>query len=216
MDWRNYPMKIIDLTHTLENNMTVYCKEETLAISKTALVQVDGYEGTLLKLYSHNGTHVDAPRHMIKGGMTLDRMDIGDFAGEALLLKVEAGEEIGMSQLEPYLEELQHCDFLIFNSGWYYRWNSEEYFSNYPILSEEAAIFLAEANLKGIGIDMISVDAYDSKDFKNHQLLLASGKVIFENLNNLDMAPRRFYLIAAPLKFRDSDGAPARVIAMCD
>ena len=121
-----------------------------------------------------------------------------------------------MSQLEPYLEELHQCDFLIFNSGWYHYWNSDEYFSNYPILSGEAAVFLAETNLKGIGIDMISVDAYDSTDFKNHKLLLGSGKVIIENLNNLDRAPSRFHLIAAPLKFKDSDGAPARVMAVWD
>ena len=207
-------MKILDLTHTLENNMTVYCKEETLSISKTALVETDGYEGTALKLFSHNGTHVDAPRHMIKGGKTLDTMDIDDFAGKALLLKVESGKEIEMSQLEPYLEELHQCDFLIFNSGWYHYWNSDEYFSNYPILSEEAATFLAKTNLKGIGIDMISVDDYHSNDFKNHQLFLGSGKVIIENLNNLDRVPTRFYIIAGPLKFKDSDGAPARVMAV--
>ena len=39
-----------------------------------------------IPLYSHTGTHVDAPAHLIKGAKTLDQLSIEHFYGKAYVL----------------------------------------------------------------------------------------------------------------------------------
>ena len=54
-------MKIIDLTHTITNNMTVFpggLQPDNKVIST---VDKDGWMETRLHMDSHNGTHMDAP-----------------------------------------------------------------------------------------------------------------------------------------------------------
>ena len=57
-------MKIIDLTHKLENNMTAYSPDSRAKIQKVATIENNGYEESLLTIYSHNGTHMDSTKHM--------------------------------------------------------------------------------------------------------------------------------------------------------
>lgn len=63
---------------------------------------------------------------------------------------------------------------------------------------------------------MLSVDSYDSTDFAIHHILFEGGKLIVENLINLDKLPQEFLFIAAPLKYNDADGSPIRAMAIVD
>lgn len=61
-------MKTIDLTHTIEENMPVYPGTEPPKIVEATTVEVEGFAEKLLTLFSHTGTHMDAPAHMLKRG----------------------------------------------------------------------------------------------------------------------------------------------------
>ena len=79
-------MKIIDLTHTIENNMTIFpggLKPDNKVIST---VSNDGFMETRLHIDSHNGTHMDSPAHIIENGTTLDKIDVINFVGSAALI----------------------------------------------------------------------------------------------------------------------------------
>lgn len=207
-------MKIIDLTHKLENNMTAYSPDSRAKIQKVATIENNGYEESLLTIYSHNGTHMDSTKHMNINGKTLDTLDIENFAGKAILIDVKDKEYIDLELLKKYEESINECDFVIFNSSWDKFWNTDKYYKDYPVLKKESAKYLANSNIKGIGIDMLSVDTYDSADFEIHSILFDGGKLIVENLTNLENIPNEFLFIAAPLKFNDADGAPVRAMAI--
>lgn len=209
-------MKFIDLTHKFENNMTVYSQYNKVEIQKIATIENDGYEESLLKIYSHNGTHIDSTKHMNINGKTLDALDIENFTGKAIVIDVKDKEYIELELLKKYEEKINECDFVIFNSSWDKFWNTDKYYKDYPVLNEESAKYLANSNIKGIGIDMLSVDTYDSVDFKIHSILFDGGKLIVENLTNLENAPNEFLFVAAPLKFDNADGAPVRAMAIID
>jgi kynurenine formamidase len=74
--------------------------------------------------------------------------------------------------------------------------------------------FLQNGRYKGIGVDMISVDAIDSTSLPVHKSLLKKDDfIIIENLCNMEKIVGSFgELTALPLKFASSDGAMARVI----
>lgn len=207
-------MKIIDLTHKFENNMTAYSPDSRAKIQKVATIENNGYEESLLTIYSHNGTHMDSTKHMNINGKTLDTLDIENFAGKAILIDVKDKEYIDLELLKKYEERINECDFVIFNSSWDKFWNTDKYYKDYPVLNKESAKYLANSNIKGIGIDMLSVDTYDSADFEIHSILFDGEKLIVENLTNLENIPNEFLFIAAPLKFNDADGAPVRAMAI--
>ena len=79
-------MTVIDLTHTIREDMPVYPGTEQPRLTTACTVSQCGYRETLLHMYSHTGTHMDAPAHMIDGALTLDgcgavRVHGGGFGG---------------------------------------------------------------------------------------------------------------------------------------
>lgn len=209
-------MKIIDLTHTIHPNLPVFPGTPQPEIERIHQIDTEGYAETHLQITSHLGTHMDAPAHMIQAGATLDIMDVGRFAGRAILADVRKinNGHIQIKDLQTVEAQLPSMDFLILYTGWEIRWGQEYYFEDFPALSPETAEWLLQFNLKGIGMDTISIDKIDSNDFPIHRILLSAGWVIIENLTQLGNLPNDpFDFYALPLKFTSSDGAPVRAIA---
>ena len=76
-------MKIIDLTHTLEEEMPVFPGTEKPKLENACTLNKDGFREKLLTMYSHTGTHMDAPAHMLENGLCLDELDVDHFFGNA-------------------------------------------------------------------------------------------------------------------------------------
>ena len=84
----------------------------------------------------------------------------------------------------------------------------------FPVLSIEAAAWLASFHLKGIGLDAISIDHPTSAQLPNHRCFLSKEIVIIENMTNLAAIPSKAcQLYCLPLLITGSDAAPARVVA---
>ena len=210
-------MKVFDLTHVTHNDMPVYAEPNRPDIKKVAIIEENGYQETLISVFSHNGTHMDSPRHMYTKGETLDKLDIENFVGKAYVLELEKGNEnIELEYLKKYEDEIKNIYFIIFKSGWSKFWDKKQYYVGYPTLTKEAANYIANTNIKGIGIDMLSVDRYDTSVFEVHHILFEKGKIIIENLTNLENVPEKFLFIAAQFKYNDADGAPVRAIAIVE
>lgn len=207
-------MTVFDLTHTLRNDMPVYTKPNGPNIKKVATIEESGYEETFLSMFSHNGTHIDSTKHMDINGETLDSLTIEQFVGKAILIDITNKEKIELEHLKEYEKMITDCDYIVFKSGWSKYWGEEKYFENYPTLTHEAAEYIAKTSIKGIGIDMLSVDSYDSVDFDIHKILFRGNKLIVENLTNLNGLPSEFLFVATPLKFNNADGSPVRAIAI--
>jgi len=83
------------------------------------------------------------------------------------------------------------------------------------LLTPEAAEYLVSCNLKGIGLDCISVDGVASEMLPIHHILLGAGLVIVENLTNLSALPGDgFNFCCFPLAIEDADGSPVRALGL--
>ena len=210
-------MEIIDLTHLITNDMPVYPGTEKPKSEDIFTINNDGFLEHKLTLFSHTGTHIDAPAHMLKGACTLDQLDINQFCGSAFVLDCthKKDRRICIDDMIRFEEELSTNDFVILNTGWSQNWGKKKYYNDYPGLTPEAASWLSGFNLKGIGIDTISIDLPEEKDFIIHKILLETGIIIIENLTNLNLLQKDdFILSCLPLKFENSDGSPVRAIAI--
>ncbi len=208
---------IIDLSHPIYPGMPLYPGTPEPEITPLATVEVEGWMESRINLTTHVGTHMDAPAHKFAGAPTLDRLPVDHFAGPAVVVDVSAlkGENVGIGHLEPYAETLKKSEFLLLRSGWSRHWGTEAYFEGYPVLTEEAARWAAEFSLKGVGIDMISVDTMHCTVLPVHSIFLKRGMVVIENLTNLDRLPAGgFTFCCFPLPLRNVDGSPVRAVAM--
>ena len=208
-------MKVYDLTHTIRNDMPVYPGTEQPRLTTACTIEEVGYRETLLHRYSHTGTHMDAPAHMLPDGAALDRYPGEKFVGAAIVVDCRGEKDISLPLLQRY--DLSGVDFVLFCTGWDKKWGTPAYYENFPCLTAEAAAYLAALPLKGVGEDSISLDPCDSTEFPNHITLMKAGFINTENLTGLDaLLGRRFTFVTLPLKFENADGCSCRAIAMED
>jgi kynurenine formamidase len=211
-------MKIVDLSHTISPDMPAYPGTEPPTFKIGCTIENDGFLEKKITLYSHTGTHIDAPAHLIKG-LTLDQLQIEQYFGEALLVDFQSiGRNIiQLDDLTKYKKEINSADFLLINTGWNKHWGTEKYYSDYPVLSGDAADWLSKHSLKGFGIDAISADTADSTDFPIHKILFKENIIIIENLVNLEnIETNSFKFSCFPLSIQEADGSPVRAVAYLD
>ena len=208
-------MIVIDLSHTITQDMPVYPGLDQPQIEQATTIEDDGFAEKILRFYSHTGTHLDAPAHIRADGATLNEMAVNTYCGNAICLDVQE-KTIDVSHLEPYRNKLNTVDFVLVKTGWSRYWGSEAYFHGYPVLTQEAAQYLQEFSLKGIGFDTISADREDDTSFPIHQIILKK-MIIVENLTNLEQLPEAaFFFSCLPLKIQEADGSPTRAVALLD
>jgi len=79
----------------------------------------------------------------------------------------------------------------------------------------EAARWLVEKQIATYATDATSIEVPGSVGNPVHKILLAEGIPIIENLANLNqISAKRVKFIALPLKLKDCDGSPCRVVVV--
>lgn len=224
-------MKVIDLTHLIYSDMPVFPGDEKPYFEKVSTLESDGFRESKIMMNSHTGTHIDAPAHMLGKSQYLDNIHIEHFIGKAIILdfshidKSMASESqlkdyidkyiIDVNLLKVYKENIEKAEFIIIKTGWSKYWGEEKYYKNFPCLSEEAAQWLSQFTLKGVGVDTISIDDMESTAFPVHKALLKKNIIIIENLTNLEeVSKEQFILSVMPLKNKYADGSPVRAVAL--
>lgn len=210
-------MNIIDLTHLMTNDMPVYPGSKTHNIKQVNNVKTDGYAQTHFSIYSHLGTHIDAPAHMLENANWLNDFPIDKFVSPGLVIDCTkiTNNLIEIETLRHYARQLMQVDYALLYTGWDKNWGSEKYFIDLPALSDDAAEYLSEFQLKGLGVDTISVDKVESESLSVHKILMQQDLIIVENLTNLKhLVGKEFLFSCAPLKYENSDGSPVRAFGI--
>lgn len=209
-------MKFIDLSHPLEHGQQTFPSDPKLSIIPHGNTKTLRYNITQITMGSHQGTHLDAMYHFLDDGKTLDQMPLDWFYGPAHLLRIpkEANENITPEDFLPYEHLLVKGAKIIFETGWHKHFGAENFFSDFPSLSQEAARFLADKNIRMLGMDMPT----PGKDWfeLHHDILLPKEIVIVESLAHLDQVPDQFTFIGFPLNIKGRDGSPIRAVAMVE
>ncbi|HEY9160830.1 MAG TPA: cyclase family protein [Desulfomonilia bacterium] len=211
--------QVIDLSRTISEDMPVYPGTEQPVISNPCTIDGCGFAEKKITLYSHTGTHMDAPSHILRGAPCLEDLGAGHFIGKGAVIdlsrKAVKNHSIELDELLVFKELVTKKQFILLHTGWGKYWGRDNYFKGYPVLSTESAEWLAGFNLRGIGIDMISIDPPDTEDMRIHKIFLSRNIVIIENLSNLsELTGKNFIFCCFPLKLMNSDGSPARAIAV--
>lgn len=206
--------RIIDLTLPITDG------DRGVSITPARRLETDGWNATTLSLYSHCGTHMDAPIHFGVTDQTIDELAVEELMGPAWVVNLEPAEPrqlIESSDLGDIAEKLQPGDGLIIRTGWSKYYGQPEYRDDLPRISEELANWCVEHKVRTLGVEPPSVaDVNNAEELTAvHKILLGAGVIIVEGLTNLaKISKDKVTLIALPLKINSGDGAPARVLAI--
>lgn len=209
--WVNLSQKqYVDLSHTLKEGIPSW---DCDCGFKHSLLSDDEFRTHSISMKAGVGTHIDAPFHCISGGKTIDELSLNDLIAPCVVIDVSKGQTI--ENFENTYGKISKGSFVLIHTGWGSYWNDPiKYQNNFPTVSKEAAELLLARDIAGLGIDTLSPDARDS-DFPVHKILLGAGKILIENVTNLDQVPPiGSTLFALPLKIKSGTESPVRLVAL--
>lgn len=209
MKERNGVMKVYDVSMEISYDMAVYKDRD----ENRPVLSTDYHHGNSDKQESsismnlHTGTHLDAPIHMIKEGITIEKLPIEDFIGACKVLDLTQVEgAIDREDLEE--KTFTGESFILLKTR-----NSmtERFDFDYIYLSESGAGYLKEMGVKGVGIDALGIER-NQPDHETHRTLMDEGIYILEGLRLGEVGEGIYTLVALPLKIKGGDGSPVRAI----
>jgi arylformamidase len=208
--------RIVDLSLTLRHGM------RGVEFESRSTFAGKGWATRLLHLYSHAGTHVDAPYHFIEHGRTLEHVLLEKCVGRAWVIDlsfIQPRDLITVEHLAPHADRVTSGARLLLRTDWYQHADLPDYRTHFPRVSLPLAEWLAGRGIALLGIEAPAVASIEDREelVSVHRALLSAEIVIAEGLAYLDsLRQQQVTFIALPLKIEGGDGSPVRAIAIED
>lgn len=155
----------------------------------------DAYNMSQVTLCTHQGTHIDAPKHFDNDGADIGGLRLSRFYGKCTVVTID-----GILTGEDMEELLPHCKKRLILHG-----NENAY------LTSSAAQVIAQSGLTLIGTDAKSIAApFD--EMRTHLELARAGVAVIENLYLNGVKDGVYTLCAFPIKFSNLEAAPCRAV----
>lgn len=226
---------VVDLTHPLFEGFPTYGGDKWFSMEPVFRFAKDGLNINRWTLVEHTGTHMDAPLHFSADGHSVADLPISDLVVPLVVIDIsrraQDDPDASLTPDDVKSWEAAHGPLpdgccVVMNSGWYKLLNSPKFTGNDSagnnhtpgFHGETAHMLLGERNVKGIGVDTLSLDTgmqTRGGAFPVHYAWLGSGHWGVEGLTNLDqLPPRGATLVLGGPKVRGGTGGPSRVIAL--
>ena len=194
----------------------------------------DLFQTSWARLSLHGFTHTDAHVHFLPNGKTHDQTPLDQFIGRARVVDLThrgADEGITAEDLEAKGQSLGRGDIALLRTDWPLKRSidSKQFWGDAPFTTRGACEWLVGRGVKTVGYDYPPDEPLkrivdnplregSPEEQTTHYIFFPAGIYVIEYLTNLHQLPtdRPFQLIGLPLKMDQTDGAPARVIAMVD
>ena len=182
------------------------------------ILKKDGWNAQTLHLYSHAGTHMDAPYHFEVSHKTIDSFPVEQFFTLCYvidLIGIQPKTEIKISDLGKVEAKLETGEGLILRTGWSKFVNDSKYRTELPGISKELALWCVDRGVATIGVEPPSVADVNNIELLTeiHRILLGGDIIIVEGLTNLEkISQSKVQFVALPLKIKYGDGAPCRAV----
>jgi kynurenine formamidase len=213
---------MIDLTMPIRENDGRFTSRNTFYREPHTFEQ-NGVQSSTFKMFAHFGTHVDAPRHFIRGGDSIDQVRPSRLMGRGAIFDLSdftTYRPIDADVLVQRDPGLRKGDIAILRTDWTdHKWGQPDFLAAAPFLTGDGAKWLVSKGVKAVVYDfpeeeIIRNEVWEGKDGIVHHTILGNGIYNIEYVVNLASLTHPFVgLLALPLPLVGLDGSPARVLA---
>ena len=202
--------KIWDITQSLRQEIPVWPECPPFEIHPTLTISDDCPVNTsVIKVFSHTGTHIDAPYHFSRDGDHIDQVDLDSFVGPCTVVDMTHCDRVIR------VEDIEEQDIAIYERVLFKTYDSfpkDQWDLKSMYLDPSAISYLSKQGCQLIGIDGASVDPQDSKSLDAHHATALGGIHILEGVVLDLIEPGTYELIALPLSIKGGDASPVRAI----
>lgn len=203
--------RIYDISRTISPTLAVWPGDTSFSFEQVLDIrQGESVNLTTLTLSAHTGAHADAPWHYDQEGVHPADLPLEPYIGPArvvTLMRQRGGivpDDFAGSDLSGVRRLLIHT--------WASDLPDDAWPDDFPYPTVELIDWLAAQGVLLLGVDMPSVDAFDSTDLPCHHRLKQYGMANLEVLCLKDVPDGDYELIALPLKIAGVCGSPLRAI----
>jgi arylformamidase len=246
--------RVVDLTLPIESNMApipglkpyldnpsrvsvissiTEAQRETLRAEGMILSNDHAVNGrsmiSVLSILVHNGTHIDAPRHMVEKGISVDKMPVAQFVKQGVLINLPDKGPNSVVTVKDIAEsgvEIRANTIVMINTGWTDKmWGKPGFWEQMPYLERGVAEHLINKGAAGLAIDVfpekplwrgVKLDPGEVW-IANHLALMEKNLPLIQFVTNLSqIGNNRFTVVAVPLAIKGGDASPVRVIALVE
>jgi kynurenine formamidase len=216
-------MKLIDLSHTIENGLITYkglpapiiCDYLSREASRGFYDEETEFQIGRIDMVANTGTYLDCPFHRFADGKDLSETTLDQFT-DLRGIVVRVPYRNGLAVTPDYLNDLslEGVEAVLFHTGWATHWNTDQYYEQHPFLTRATAEYLREQGVMLVGIDSHNIDDTRTRSRPVHTILLGSDILIVEHMCNLEALPDRGFLFSAiPPKVKGMGTFPVRALA---
>jgi len=228
----------IDLSYAYSEETLYWPTEDGFQLEELAYGETEAgyfYSSYKISTAEHGGTHLDAPIHFSRGGMSTEQIPLDRLIAPAVVVDVAARATpdylIGVGDLEEWERthgRIPDGAILLLRTGWGQRWPDRLGYLgtertgpeavaelHFPGIHPEAARWITDQrNVAAVGIDTPSIDYGQSTGFEAHVIIYGSDIPGFENVANLQEIPEvGAFVVALPMKVAGGSGGPLRIVA---
>ncbi len=207
-------MKIHDVTLTIQTGMTVWPGDISVELYRKEKIEEGGLaNNSNISMGVHTGTHIDSPYHFINDGIKVDKIPLDTLVGPTDVIELPESVSVINAEITKALSFSPEVKRVLFKTRNSKIWStSPEYFhEDFVGISADGAKVLVDLGIRLVGIDYLSAAPF-TESKPPHDILLGAGVVLIEGLDLSKVAPGVYTLVCLPLKLKDTEGAPARVI----
>ena len=228
----------IDLSYAYSEETLYWPTEDGFQLEELAYGETEAgyfYSSYKISTAEHGGTHLDAPIHFSRGGMSAEQIPLDRLIAPVVVVDVAARATpdylIGVGDLEEWERthgRIPDGAILLLRTGWGERWPDRLGYLgtertgpeavaelHFPGIHPEAARWITDQrNVAAVGIDTPSIDYGQSTGFEAHVIIYGSNIPGFENVANLQEIPEvGAFVVALPMKVAGGSGGPLRIVA---
>ena len=160
-------MKLYDLSQPLNQEVPFWPYYPPFEVKYIKRKAEHGVNAQYIMTSNHMGTHLDAPRHFVTAGMTIDEIPLEWLYGTSVIVDLRDA----MGELELYTPamieervEVRRGDRLILHTGWHRHSqfgaepDEEKYIHRHPGAHPDLVPWLLEKEIHVWGVDCVSTD----------------------------------------------------------
>ncbi len=160
-------MKLYDLSQPLNQDVPSWPYYPPFEVKYIKRKAEHGVNAQYIQSSNHMGTHLDAPRHFLTGGMTIDEIPLEWLYGPGVIVNLSDV----LDELDTYAPEMideraevRTGDILILHTGWHKHAqfgsqpDEEKYIHMHPGAHPAMVDWLLERKIKIWGVDAVSTD----------------------------------------------------------